>query len=704
MRQRSFLFLILLPLSLSALALGYYGFAIVPGERAEAILREARSSIAGNQLEPARAQLAKAMQYRQTRTRAALQLFDLLFLSQPERAREILEGVQETEGKTVDVIAREVALSGGKLEPETLRKVKEVLEKDSQFMSLYALLLIHIQQNAGDKSGQILSDLRQDFAGQTLSVLVTGQVLLMQQGSLDRVAGKQQLMSLLTPPSEAAFSAALSLLKAPGAVLFPADRRDIGQALLAHPWLEETVGNLSSGNLEVLVSALAADAPRAAFRFSEARLLRPETAARHRILHLELASRLNLQEPVADLVEDMRQMPGLSPEEALTLVRFSFETGRYEAGLQGLQTVLRAHPGDPSSFRLLALYSSDRAERLPLETRIQVLKFLADHSLASPEAALSAFNSLISQDPGERSRYLDQAVERFRESHPVLLAEWLNVNNAYAETLEVVPDAMARSDPAAFSARMDALVGERMIEPARALASSAAEMLDPTARSLTMARIHHMDGEKALAEDALKKAVQSSIDEEQANLLISLGMIAAELAYRDLQQLAFDHAFHLGAVFPDRAAVTYLRQLLSSNRIAAAEEFSAYCRSLSPDNPLHVNNDCYVQIIQQKNIPESVAAMQAVVTQNPGINVYRGTLALAHLLNDEPRTALNVLEQRQTQANPQSSQQTMILALILAGNDQTGLAENMVAELDQDQLNASEIELLRAHGLIHSED
>jgi hypothetical protein len=84
----------------------------------------------------------------------------------------------------------------------------------------------------------------------------------------------------------------------------------------------------------------------------------------------------------------------------------------------------------------------------------------------------------------------------------------------------------------------------------------------------------------------------------------------------------------------------------------------------------------------------------------PDIQNFRGTLALAQILNDLPEAAMETLEHISSKEHRSSSQSRMISAIVLADSGNQGLAGNVAASINPDELLEVERELLRKFGLL----
>ncbi|HKJ90236.1 MAG TPA: hypothetical protein VJ960_03830, partial [Oceanipulchritudo sp.] len=122
--------------------------------------------------------------------------------------------------------------------------------------------------------------------------------------------------------------------------------------------------------------------------------------------------------------------------------------------------------------------------------------------------------------------------------------------------------------------------------------------------------------------------------------------------------------------------------------------FAAYMRNLEPDNSLYINNDAYLGILLGEDRAASVEEMSRLVEEHPGQSHFRVTLALGQLLEGDGDRARATLDSSEVSLDLDTSQGKFAFALVLAGSGDRGMARNIAASIDREDLMNEERQLL----------
>lgn len=689
----------LLVLLVAVGGIGYF-FYYEPREESKEAYVEAMVALKESRLSEAISRLERSFAKWPGHGEAGFALFDLIAYTEPERAEALLLKLEQHPFPRERLISRkiELAMDAEALgKAQTLESVLNSLE-DIGVEGEYAQLLISLSQEGFTRETlQRLQLLRSKYPENRDLRYLEARIDLLREDPVALVRTKVNLFELLDRVDSISLRACILLVLQEQIPLFAEDRARIVEHLKNHPLLEGGLDRQSSEILRAMVGRLLNADRELAFTLTGELVSREDAEMADRLAHIEVAQALGRSAEVAEMMNALEAERERSPEATLLLAKQAILEEEVETAMAYLEEIHEAAPNNSPFLRYCITLLSQDPSVLSEDRRAVVAQWIFEHSEAPFIPRLLALQEQINLDPAQKEVLLDLAVETFGETQTVELARWLLQNEARERVLDLISESEALEDRELLAIRLDTLLNENRNEEALELLEKGAERLGAFDFALSKVQIHNRMEAPEKALEALREAMDLAPLQENPRVYFLLADLAELLEENDLQIQAYTAAYEGKVGFPPLPAVKYLSHLLENGQFERATEFAVYCRNRSPNNPIFINNDCYLQIIQENNLEACVDDMEALVEANPQVPQYRGTLALGQLLAGYPESALETLESEDVEFSLDQTQAQLVYAMVQAANGQEALAENLIRSINREALNPAEAALLEQY-------
>lgn len=667
-------------------------------QRYEKDLKSARAALEEGRLVEATDDLAGLVEADKDRTDAAMALYDAIVYFDRNRARQLLNVLEERGLEGEKLLYRRMHLlilennadAVGLLAPE----IRALQPRDWE--GAMTQILLNFFEGNYEKGMLQLRDLSEAFPDNRYLRFLTGEFLSVQETLMNRIMAKGRLMDLLQRPDEFSFRAAILLSLRDNLPLFPSDRRVVARHLEEHPFLDQGLARLEIALLRRLSDRLAEVNPPLAFYVGSTLVRRPDATLQDQLIHLYTGQLAGELEAVQLTVDSLLQKPDHEQTEAVVLARQLAISGRYAEARQLLEKLLAREPDSPAAFEIMGWLAANHLSSMPDETKAWLAEALQVHPRVSPPIWLRANGTLMELRPADRDSLIRAAVRRYGSTEPLLLCRWLLEIGQPEQALELLPEGRYLAATDAFLIHYDALLALQRYSAARALLEMDNLPLQDWERDLLLARVYLLS-ENPEACAALIEELINTLPANARGNLFNLAEMAGSIGSRDLQQKAYARALATGSPFPLPHAMAYLGMLLELQDLDTSLRFAAYCRNLAPDNLLFINNHAYMQLLAGREVEDCIADMREVVEADPDFREFRLTLAMAELLGGYPGQARETLGAIGEFSNVTDPRSRLSIALVLAGSGELEAARVILADIDTASLLQAERDLVDAY-------
>lgn len=675
---------------------GYFFLVHLPEKEAEALYQEGLGHEQEDRPAAALAAYEAAFRKHPAHPEAGFAVVDAIVFFDREKATEVLNRLERKEQPAERILSRRITLALQEDQVEKAERLAVELEEHEPLGREGAFARLHLLLKTDEVEAGLglLDELVNVYPSDRRIRLLQAQVLYATGSMVNRVRAKTLLLDLLERVDVLSFRSAVMVGLMEGLPLFEADLSQIAAHLENHPLLEAGTAQLELPELRSLALNFAQTEPGTAFLLGRYLADREEATERDRSFVLMVAQRSGRVSEVEDLIADLaaKETPTLSEE--LILARQDFLEGKTTAGIGRLRKVLEEAPENTRAMRLLVDRLAQPDGEMEAGDQLQICELLLEHPEAGPDILLRVYQLRISLEPDRREALIAEAVERLAGEHPLQTAFWLVANDDAGRALELVSDDEAGKDLNAFSARYQALAALGRYTDGEAMVKRHAALLSPFQRSLARARLALLEGDREKARIHVAGTLESVQTPDEKSGLFELAAMAGEIGAASLQRDAYAAAFEGGLIFSTFDALSYLELLLKEKSAARAKAFTAYMRNLEPENPLYINNDCYLGILLDEDLQASVAEMSQLVEAHPERSHFRVTLALGQLLEGDGEKARATLDSSEVSLDLDSPRGKFAFALVLAGSGNRGMAHNVVASIERSDLMREEQQLL----------
>ena len=349
---------------------------------------------------------------------------------------------------------------------------------------------------------------------------------------------------------------------------------------------------------------------------------------------------------------------------------------------------------DAAALEALAVGAS--SDLLPPETRLEWIKKIRQHPIKRLPLLLFADTTEVQLDPASQPRVAAELVQRVRGKSlqdRLQAAQWLLWKGQPQDAVEILPlkDALTRADAMRTWVDLAAAIGEW-----NTLRDALAVPTNPLPRHISKiytARAFKMSGRDAEG-DALYRAALEEYKDKPAE---SLEML--EYLHRSGEYGLFDTSLPYQLTKPGNAMaamqslVPVVAEARDSTRLRQLFQMAQDCETLK-DNNLILNDAAYLDLILGR--VTNTAALEKRFQENPADPAVRFTLALARLQQGKKLPALTLLQQANIPPQNLATNQLLILASVLASNNETEKAVAVARLIPAVKISNQELEVLKS--------
>lgn len=354
-----------------------------------------------------------------------------------------------------------------------------------------------------------------------------------------------------------------------------------------------------------------------------------------------------------------------------------------------------ARADGPHQFR--ALSSLLLAPNSPRTDREEVERILAAKTNRTLEEELLWLETRVSLDPSQRNRVADELIERHGRGAGEEMtgtAAWLNRQQLFARTRDLVLPDVALKNEKLFRLRYEALMGlgdERGAYDFILTKSAPGEPLQLEFLRCSTAA--------ALKDDAAVESHLRNMLELARNQPLQLRAVA-EFALRQRKTEIANEANRLLSRNP-REAITAFRTLLRSTD-AQGETWAArdYARKLAALNKNEPGIDlqiAYYDLLLNEKTDQAYSRAKALHEAEPDDFNRRAVLALAHLRRGEKDAAANLIQGQVVTWNRLPPGLRAVVVASLGARNQQDVAAKLISRLPIALLKPEERELIRPY-------
>jgi len=267
--------------------------------------------------------------------------------------------------------------------------------------------------------------------------------------------------------------------------------------------------------------------------------------------------------------------------------------------------------------------------------------WLATRRDAEPIDFLYAVHQRMEARPTDARTLVDQAIERYRESAPVVLGGWLVRQGYPAAAIDVLAGESGRNLEA-FLSRVDGLVKLGRIEDARKAVAAAPASFDKIMVRAAEAGVETAARNFPATQAALRTALEEARFDNLRNRFFDVVESAVVLGVRDVADDAMVKGLcHGRGPIPLHDDVQPLLARLA--RLGRTGDILAISRSLmrnEPNHPVLLNNYFYLGCLHGVVTPaEACAELAKLADESPSRLEIYGSLAFARLKAGQPAEA-----------------------------------------------------------------
>ena len=349
------------------------------------------------------------------------------------------------------------------------------------------------------------------------------------------------------------------------------------------------------------------------------------------------------------------------------------------------------------ALRVLA-FSSPRPG-IVKDDLIRALDDLCSHPLVTSKDFLKASEVLLRVD---RGRKFDQVFDDINSMlgekvSRVDFGYWLIQNGQAQRAMEITSAQESQTTEDLFFIRFQALLETNQTAVAQDLFEQAAHLSE----SKKLQANAYLQLSKGSA-GALNQFLEGAQELNQASTLLDVARLAllhgdGPVAYR-----AFQGAWKINPLqFNLSQANQFLQVSLSSRNSKEAHQITREIHRRYPEKFGNANNHCYLSLLLGEDLVAQKKEALRITTAFPGNPTFLSTLALAELLNGDPKEALRAMNQRGPV--PLNHGEKALLACILeaAGNKED--AVKLANGLEEHRMLPEEWNMLKKYRLVESQ-
>lgn len=682
---------------LGVVALGVSLYFLVGPERVVSVVYETgMEKLEAGDLESARLAFERALERSRDKAPAAYQLALLAAREDPAQGLPFVRIALDEGQPDGDALAGMTNLAlraeDTELALETLRRLQTVDPGHDSILPLRGKLAI-VQRRYQDAISLFEELLSAGSASDEVK-LALGQLLSRSESELDRTRAKVILLDAAEGKPPAATNAMLYIVSSGAVEMSPADWTrffDLGmeKGFLNWPSVEENLPLLR--RLMVLAAHYAPDLAPA---IVERRVEHPEAGTPDFIDGAMIAQQERNLRRAEQLLESVPAEDQDSVGVLMLRAHQLILEGRPDAGMVELERVLNEHPDERAALPLLRELANAPEGTLSVREQTTLLELISKHPAATLEDRFAAYEGLLELRPLRGQEILREVFDRLGDKAPRQVASWFLNHGAPEFAEELITPERARTHGNLFELRLVALLRQEKLEAAEAMLDNRPPnlptMLVTTGRlRLAMAR-RDLDKAREHWEAAVALADRQGL----LPYFGTLANMALDFEARDLAQRAFQLAFERGAPLAETDWLTFTGLASDSLPLESQQAIAEAALRAYPNNPVFINNVCYLQLLRGLSRRENLLRMEELVDEHPNIDAFRVTLGLAYLKNDRANMAVRTLERIEMDWTPAGASAQAIYLAALAEGNRRDMAVNFARNVDTASLLPEERELI----------
>lgn len=440
-------------------------------------------------------------------------------------------------------------------------------------------------------------------------------------------------------------------------------------------------------NARASLDAIARRTPAdARFLVLEARQLALEGDLRQAFETAQAALELAPDSPAANLIKG-------------ELLLFSRDV---QARIGAKVALLKASDG-PTSFALQALNSLvKRGDDLLFEDdRRLIAERLEQHPESGPAGKLLAASVRLHDNPEEKQRIVDDAVTRYKASHPRLLAAWLLQVDEPEIARSVVEDLgseLDELDPGLFRLKLQSVALSRDLDQLRHLIENDDGQLDDLTQATMLAVLSDPTQDIVASRKLWDEAFEFAQKEKSSVRLLVLARDAARKLWIQRASQAYLELWETPAAQGryDALATEIVAMLIRGGDFDTAYDFLRNNRDrLRPVNPV-LNDLAYLMLLKGQDLEEALTLITTLHDAAPDNRSVISTNALAHTLNGDLKTARSLANRLSDKERQRPGIRLMLATLTSAEGDDVA-AKELIDSINPEQLAPPERRFFLEH-------
>jgi hypothetical protein len=424
----------------------------------------------------------------------------------------------------------------------------------------------------------------------------------------------------------------------------------------------------------------------------------PKPSARTYLLASQFYGGLrNLSNAVHFARQAVRTEPN-NPTNTLTLGRILLSS-KLPADQEEARNNLLPLARTPGPFQSPAMATILATPDAPRSDREEILALLNAKPNRTLTEELLRQEANVSLDPSRRSSIADELIQshgRASIESTASVAAWLNRQQLYSRTLELVLPDIAENNPALVQLRYDALIG---LEDYRGAYDFIVRGSNPT-NPLQIEFLRCTTAQRLKDQEAVDRHFKNllTIAARDPRMLRSVADFALRNGRKDI---ANDAAQQLVRSPRDAVAAygTLLKIADSQGETWAARDYARKLRDLrgkSVDESLNLQI-AYYNLLLDENIDEAFSELQKLQQSAPDDFTRRAVLGLAHLRKQQPREAVALIDnQLVTWTKLPAGIRAVSLAILGANNREKACAK-LISRVPIARLKPEERALIRPY-------
>jgi len=449
---------------------------------------------------------------------------------------------------------------------------------------------------------------------------------------------------------------------------------------------EYTALALSTGHTDIAASQI------------RALLAEPKPSARTFLLAAQFHGGLrNLSNAVHYAREAVRTEPN-NPTNSLVLGRILLAS-RLPANQQEGRNALLPLARTEGPFQAPAIGAILSSPDAPRADREEILALLDAKPKRTITEELLRQDANVSLDPSRRSSIADELIEshgRASTEGTASVAAWLNRQQLFARTLELVLPDIAAKNPTLTQLRYDALMG---LEDYRGAYNFIAQDSN-TSNPLQIEFLRCTTAQRLKGQEAIDRHFRNllTIAARDTRLLRTVADFALRNGRKDIANEAAQQLVRS----PRDAAAAYGTLLKIADSQGETWEARDYARKLKDLRGQAVDDSlklqiAYYNLLLEENIDESFATLQGLQQAAPDDFTRRAVLGLAYLRKKQPKEAVALIDhQMVTWASLPAGIRAVAVA-ILGANKREKASSKLISRIPIARLKPEERALIRPY-------